>query len=93
MTDLHMAKTIKIEVQIDSAECLCRALDYYVERFEEGLGDDIVESNANLRDLVEQDPDQFGAGDRVIQYEWDLAREFLKVLGDLVSPDAEENNQ
>jgi len=70
---------ITIELPVDSAKCLYRAMNYYVEAFEmKGL--EMVQSSAELRDLVERDLDQFGAGDRVIEYEEDLARELLKVL-------------
>ena len=79
-----------IEVSLDSAKCVHRALNYYVDQLEY-LGDDIVQSNHDLSDLVEQDPDQFGAGDRVVEYEENLARELLKVFADLVSP--KENTQ
>lgn len=79
---------IKIEVPLDSAKCLCRALDCYVDQFEM-QGIEMILSSAELLDLVEQDPDEFGAGDRVAEYEEDLARKLLKVVADLVYPDKE----
>ena len=83
-----MRDTIKIEVSTDEAECIYRALDCYVDEWEM-KGSGMIVSFPELLDLAKQDPDEFGAGDRVAEYEVDLARKLLKMVADLVYPDKE----
>ena len=40
-----MKDTIKIEVSTDEAECIYRAMNYYVEAFDEGRGDEVFRGN------------------------------------------------
>jgi hypothetical protein len=40
-----MRDTIKIEVSTDEAECIYRAMNYYVEAFDEGRGDEVFRGN------------------------------------------------
>ncbi len=84
-----MTQMIKIEVPLDSAKCVHRASNYYVNQLEY-LGHHIVEHDTDLRELVSQHPDEEVAVDQVAKYEEDLARDLLHALAALAFP-AEED--